>query len=154
LREREWSTIGCFSPTLKPRQRRNVIDHNKYAHIVKKTELSPAEYLCLVCKRQFKNRLNIRYHIFCADTSAGHACKDCSRIFKSSSHLTYHARTAHGAEKPYKCGYCEKAFAQIVKLKRHERTHTGEKPFKCDTCHHAFTTKYNLKEHQARFTNC
>ncbi len=129
------------------RRRRNVIDHDSYKHILKKTELSPPEYLCLICKRQFKNRLNIRYHIACADSSAGHPCKECSRVFKSSSHLTYHLRTVHGAEKPYKCSFCEKAFAQSVKLKRHERTHTGEKPFKCDVCQNNFTTKYNLKEH-------
>ncbi|XP_059089021.1 uncharacterized protein LOC131885099 [Tigriopus californicus] len=130
------------------KRKRNSIDHENYAHIVKKNHLDPPEYLCSICNRQFKNRLNIRYHIACADKSAGHACKECDRIFKSSSHLTYHMRTAHGGEKPYKCRFCEKAFAQSVKLKRHERTHTGERPFKCEICQHTFTTKYNLKEHE------
>ena len=130
------------------KRKRNSIDHENYAHIVKKMHLTPPEYQCTICNRQFKNRLNIRYHIACADKSAGHACKECTRIFKSSSHLTYHMRTAHGGEKPYKCSFCEKAFAQSVKLKRHERTHTGERPFKCDVCQHTFTTKYNLKEHE------
>eukprot|EP00095_Tigriopus_kingsejongensis_P004665 snap_masked-scaffold1963_size23786-processed-gene-0.3 protein:Tk04665 transcript:snap_masked-scaffold1963_size23786-processed-gene-0.3-mRNA-1 annotation:"zinc finger protein 705a-like isoform x1" len=130
------------------KRKRNSIDHQNYAHIVKKNHLDPPEYLCSICTRQFKNRLNIRYHIACADKSAGHACKECDRIFKSSSHLTYHMRTAHGGEKPYKCRFCEKAFAQSVKLKRHERTHTGERPFKCEICQHTFTTKYNLKEHE------
>ncbi len=130
------------------KRKRNTIDPDHYAHVVKDCSVDPPEYQCTICKRQFKNRLNIRYHIACADETAGHACKDCGRIFKSSSHLTYHLRTAHGGEKPYKCRFCEKAFAQSVKLKRHERTHTGERPFKCDTCQHTFTTKYNLKEHE------
>lgn len=137
-------------PTVQRRgkRKRNSIDHEHYMHIKKNEALDPPEYACTICNRQFKNRLNIRYHIACADKSAGHACKECDRIFKSSSHLTYHMRTAHGGEKPYKCRFCEKAFAQSVKLKRHERTHTGERPFKCVTCEHTFTTKYNLKEHE------
>ena len=134
--------------TPKVKRKRNSIHHENYSHIVKNEELDPPEYLCTICKRQFKNRLNIRYHIACADKSAGHKCDECDRIFKSSSHLTYHKRTAHGGEKPYKCRFCEKAFAQSVKLKRHERTHTGERPFQCQVCKHSFTTKYNLKEHE------
>ncbi len=113
------------------KRKRNSIDPDNYAHVIRVDEgVDPPEYRCTICKRQFKNRLNIRYHIACADASAGHACKECGRVFKSSSHLTYHMRTAHDGEKPYKCRFCEKAFAQSVKLKRHERTHTGERPFR------------------------
>ncbi len=113
------------------KRRRNSIDPDNYAHVVRDDSTDPPEYRCTICQRQFRNRLNIRYHIACADASAGHACPECARVFKSSSHLTYHLRTAHGGEKPYKCSYCDKAFAQSVKLKRHERTHTGERPFRC-----------------------
>lgn len=48
----------------------------------------------------------------------------CSKMFKAKLHLRYHMRT-HTGERPYKCRYCDHAFANNTNYRRHEMTHTG-----------------------------
>lgn len=58
-----------------------------------------------------------------------------------------HKRT-HTGEKPYKCKYCEKAYAESGDLNKHIRTHVGEKTYMCDECPEAFKYQIELREHQ------
>eukprot|EP00064_Thunnus_orientalis_P023941 superscaffoldBa00009615_g24204 len=44
------------------------------------------------------------------------------------SELRNHVVT-HSSDRPFKCGYCGRAFAGATTLNNHIRTHTGEKPF-------------------------
>ena len=53
----------------------------------------------------------------------------------------------HAADKPYKCGVCDKGFRRHGDLQRHIRTHTGDKPYKCDICDKGFGQKQNLQRH-------
>ncbi|XP_034236529.1 zinc finger protein 814-like isoform X2 [Thrips palmi] len=47
----------------------------------------------------------------------------------------------HTGEKPFKCAFCEKKFADQRSLVRHKRLHTGEQPFECDDCGRAVKTE-------------
>ncbi|KAF2743729.1 hypothetical protein M011DRAFT_528880 [Sporormia fimetaria CBS 119925] len=42
-------------------------------------------------------------------------------------------------EKKYKCSHCQRLFARLEHLQRHERIHTGVKPFVCRQCQYSFT---------------
>lgn len=55
-------------------------------------------------------------------------------------------------EKPYKCCFCEKTFAQSGELTKHRRTHTGEKPYVCSTCGKTFICGANMKRHMRTHT--
>ena len=61
----------------------------------------------------------------------------------------------HTGEKPYRCTYCEAAFAQGNDLKAHVRRHTGER-FQCELCTESFLMGYLLTQHKrtvhGRFT--
>ena len=132
---------------LNVKKRRN--DLESCPNISKVVDLDGVEkFICTICERSFSHRSNIRYHIACGDSKECLMCKFCDKRFKSNSHLKYHIRTVHTKDLPYKCSQCDKAFAQIVKLKRHQQIHSGERPFQCDTCQKNFQTKYQLKEHK------
>lgn len=53
----------------------------------------------------------------------------------------------HTGEKPYKCTYCERAYAESGDLTKHLRTHVGENTYMCSECPMAFKYQSELRQH-------
>ncbi|KAL6708602.1 hypothetical protein ACN47E_002583 [Coniothyrium glycines] len=52
--------------------------------------------------------------------------------------------------RPHVCGTCQRCFARLEHLKRHERSHTKEKPFECPQCTRCFARRDLLLRHQQK----
>ncbi|KAK3334431.1 hypothetical protein B0H65DRAFT_83110 [Neurospora tetraspora] len=52
--------------------------------------------------------------------------------------------------RPHVCGTCQRSFARLEHLKRHERSHTKEKPFECPDCARCFARRDLLLRHQQK----
>ncbi|KAI9652974.1 MAG: hypothetical protein M1831_006303 [Alyxoria varia] len=52
--------------------------------------------------------------------------------------------------RPHVCGTCQRPFARLEHLKRHERSHTKEKPFECNNCSRSFARRDLLLRHQQK----
>ncbi|CAK7266347.1 hypothetical protein SEPCBS57363_002050 [Sporothrix epigloea] len=52
--------------------------------------------------------------------------------------------------RPHVCTTCQRSFARLEHLKRHERSHTKEKPFQCDYCIRCFARRDLLLRHQQK----
>ncbi|PHH72298.1 hypothetical protein CDD80_4635 [Ophiocordyceps camponoti-rufipedis] len=52
--------------------------------------------------------------------------------------------------RPHVCATCQRSFARLEHLKRHERSHTKEKPFQCPECARCFARRDLLLRHQQK----
>ena len=64
-------------------------------------------------------------------------CKKCDKAFAHMPSLSRH-QNIHKKENPYTCNTCSKACSNKSDLKKHEIIHTGERPYKCKSCLKAF----------------
>ncbi|CAH1787641.1 unnamed protein product [Owenia fusiformis] len=74
-------------------------------------------------------------------------CVVCRRGFNSRSNLRSHMRI-HTQEKPFVCRFCHRSFSQSSTLRNHVRLHTGEKPYRCVVCKSAYSQLAGLRAHQ------
>ncbi|XP_048486896.1 histone-lysine N-methyltransferase PRDM9 [Plutella xylostella] len=74
-------------------------------------------------------------------------CAECDRTFAHLNSLRRHQR-AHSGEKNHLCNVCGKALSSREHLKFHIRIHTGYKPNVCKTCGKGFVKKCNLTLHE------
>ncbi|KAF2010787.1 hypothetical protein BU24DRAFT_471832 [Aaosphaeria arxii CBS 175.79] len=51
-------------------------------------------------------------------------------------------------EKRFQCQHCQRMFARLEHLQRHERIHSGVKPFSCAECNYSFTRSDLLVRHE------
>ncbi|KAG7404573.1 Respiration factor 2 [Fusarium oxysporum f. sp. raphani] len=52
--------------------------------------------------------------------------------------------------RPHVCGTCQRSFARLEHLQRHERCHTKEKPFECPECSRCFARRDLLLRHRKK----
>ncbi|KAL7054711.1 hypothetical protein AAHC03_025818 [Spirometra sp. Aus1] len=76
----------------------------------------------------------------------------CEKRFARVDELKRHQRT-HSDYRPYCCDTCNKAFTRSDHLITHRRTHTGEKPYQCPHCDRRFARSDERSRHIKTHTN-
>ncbi|KAK2629242.1 hypothetical protein QTJ16_000062 [Diplocarpon rosae] len=83
-----------------------------------------------------------------AGTNSGLSNGEIGGNPKSSAHIFPPPKT--DKPRPHICGTCQRSFARLEHLKRHERSHTKEKPFECPECARCFARRDLLLRHQQK----
>jgi len=130
-------------------------------------ELRP--FGCPCCKRTYKNRDDMMFHLKkkhpteegalkwiqelkISRQNGKRQCQTCARYFESTKDLRLHIRAEHKAEGAYPCPHCLKSFSLEEFLKKHVSRHHGEKPssYLCKHCGMEFKDRSQLRSHEMR----
>ena len=106
-------------------------------------------YLCPNCGKTLSNKQNLLAHQRTHSKEKSFACNfpDCGHTCENKYLLNNHQKVH--TDLVFKCNFpdCEKTFRWKAQLKTHERTHTDEKIFTCTLCDKVFAYLYNLERH-------
>ncbi|KAK9886600.1 hypothetical protein WA026_017523 [Henosepilachna vigintioctopunctata] len=75
-----------------------------------------------------------------------YTCQICQKSYANIDKLNKHQQI-HSTVSPFKCEHCKKSFSSKFKLVRHMLIHSDRKPFSCTVCERTFHRKDHLKNH-------
>ena len=74
-------------------------------------------------------------------------CEECNFSAYSRRSISEHYANVHGS---CECEYCERTFANLHALKRHQYDHSSEKQYQCKDCGQEFYFKSKLSAHRSK----
>ena len=135
--------------------------HEKTIH-----EKVDGNHKCNVCRKNYSNSTNLKYHLEKHKDSDKISCEFCNKTFVSQNGLSIHREIAHYTEpenaRKYSCEQCDKKFTNLSNLARHKRIKHFKSnankefaecfkyvdEFQCDQCESIFKRKDYLKRHK------
>lgn len=102
------------------------------------------------CDKKFKRKSSLRKHNYLHKGKFKYECQECSLTFIDLTKFEVHKNTKHKTDdtKSYKCNLCEKSFASLEYLKRHQVFHSDEYRYKCSVCDQKFKWMTSFQIHQ------
>ena len=106
-------------------------------------------FMCSFCGMQFRRKLNLNEHVRIHTNEKRFRCDFCGRQFIQRSTMQTHIRQVHTHDKPHICNECGRGFVSAAYLKYHTRTHNKEKPYLCPICNKGFARFRTRRLHMA-----
>ncbi|XP_021961603.1 zinc finger protein 28 [Folsomia candida] len=162
--EEEDARVKCVICDKVFKNKANFTAHKKYIHGNRERKT------CATCHKTFSTKGYLERHtetVHCSEERPRLSCTfpGCDKSFLTKAYLSEHVKSNHVespkirtvSEKTLKCPLCERLFAKIGTLKRHELTHVDKSTrlkFTCNLCPRIFLSNSRLKSHiQAKHEN-
>lgn len=103
--------------------------------------------VCPHCGKVKRNEAVLKSHIVSVHEKI--PCLICG-VMVPKRKMEFHVHQNHRAheDRRHRCHLCGKGFIYPHKLQEHLNTHTGDKPFKCKFCNAAFASSSNKRMHE------
>ncbi|XP_037822046.1 oocyte zinc finger protein XlCOF28-like isoform X5 [Lucilia sericata] len=125
-------------------------DRNLNAHIARMHKRNKKKkrrkHKCHLCKKSFKIRSSLVYHIRTHDINNQFECPICPYAEFRESEFLAHVKS-HESPTCYPCQVCAEIFHTQEERLEHWHTHAEEKPCACHICYRRFTKTFILTNH-------
>ncbi|XP_052233490.1 uncharacterized protein LOC127846353 isoform X3 [Dreissena polymorpha] len=106
-------------------------------------------YTCPECNKQFKQRGNLRSHMFSHSEERKFACDICLKSFKYPDQLSRH-KLEHRSTVKFSCIICNKNFFRNTELKKHIELYHSGLVYVCGVCNARCGHRHTLVRHYKR----
>ncbi|KAK3578258.1 hypothetical protein CHS0354_011581 [Potamilus streckersoni] len=110
------------------------------------------KYQCTYCGKLMKSKTGLIAHTkqFHTHTDEQYNCPKCNKIFRQKGNLRTHM-FSHETDRMFLCAFCGKTFKYPDQLNRHKLIHTMTNKIKCNHCDKKFCKEYELRRHMVIF---
>nr|CAD7606517.1 unnamed protein product [Timema genevievae] len=127
------------------------LGHLKY-HI-SSVHLHKKLYICDICGGGYRNSHKFTSHMATHSEDKRFICGVCDRYFKRRVDVKHHITRVHpktmGLQKAkLHCSFCENVYTTKEGLTKHMVRHSGERNFVCDLCGKGFMHRFDLSKHK------
>ncbi|VVC26530.1 Hypothetical protein CINCED_3A000939 [Cinara cedri] len=106
-------------------------------------------YTCQKCDYKAPTLYNLNMHAMIHSSVKDHCCKDCNKTFATLSSLRRHDRLVHKKLFVFQCDLCDFSTIQPSNFKYHKSTHTPQS-IVCDYCGSCFKNQGLFEKHLNR----
>lgn len=114
------------------------------------------KYQCNSCGQLMKSKTGLILHdrIFHSKDGVTYPCPKCDKVFKQKGNMRAHMYS-HTTERKFACDICMRAFKYPDQLSRHKKEHKPNLRLSCQMCQRQFVRGYELKRHmQTEHSGC
>ncbi|KAL3889779.1 hypothetical protein ACJMK2_002107 [Sinanodonta woodiana] len=110
------------------------------------------KYQCTYCGKLMKSKTGLIAHTkqFHTHPDEQYNCPKCNKIFRQKGNLRTHM-FSHETDRMFLCAFCGKTFKYPDQLNRHKLIHTMTNKIKCSHCDKKFCKEYELRRHMVIF---
>ncbi|KAF9409780.1 hypothetical protein HW555_010945 [Spodoptera exigua] len=131
---------------------------NEWDHIKNngKLKLRRRKLKCHICKKLFKNTMNLQEHIKCHGVdNILKSCFICHATFNNETEILLHLANEHESVKRrlHYCNVCGYSTPKMSHFKQHENTHLAKKQIECLHCDYVTYHPSNMKIHERIHSN-
>ncbi|XP_041361633.1 zinc finger protein 91-like [Gigantopelta aegis] len=106
-------------------------------------------FQCPECPKTFRQKGNLKTHMFSHTKVKGFTCEFCRKMFKYPDQYNRH-KLEHTMTNKIECALCDKKFCREYQHRKHVELHHSGIVYICDICHERCSHRHTIIRHYKR----